>query len=58
MQGLPSGPARQRDLDAETMPTAVREPAAFRAAERDLSIAEGRVELSLAPYAIVRIDAG
>jgi hypothetical protein len=56
LEGLPDGPVRRRDLDADAAEVAAADPALFRAGGMDAAVSGGRVVLDLAPYAIARID--
>jgi hypothetical protein len=56
---LPGETVRLRILDDTTLPLAVRDPEAFRARQPAVQpLEEGWLNLTLAPYAIVRVDAG
>jgi hypothetical protein len=53
---LPDGEVRVRRLDAASAPLAMRDPVAFRAATEPAEVANGALDLSLPPFAVVRID--
>jgi hypothetical protein len=53
---LESGRVALRTLDETTAVQAVEDPDAFRAAREERPVREGRIELELAPYAVVRVD--
>jgi hypothetical protein len=54
--GLPDGPLSLRVLDEETAVDARDDPGAFRASREAAKAAGGELELTLRPYAVVRID--
>jgi D-apionolactonase len=56
LEGLPDGPAFVRTLDEETALEAAEDPEAFRSRSETASVAAGRLELTLLPYAVVRLE--
>jgi hypothetical protein len=56
LAGLPDGEASVRTLDEETVLQAADEPEAFRSRSETASVTDGRLELTLLPYAVVRLD--
>ncbi|HSO30600.1 MAG TPA: hypothetical protein VLS28_11905 [Candidatus Sulfomarinibacteraceae bacterium] len=55
--GLRGTAARTRTLDAGAAATASADPMGFRERSVIVPLAEGRLELALGPYAVVRVDA-
>jgi D-apionolactonase len=56
VEGLPEGEASVRTLDEETALEAADEPEAFRDASETARVAGGRLEFTLLPYAVVRLQ--
>ena len=54
---LPAGRATVRVLDESTAESAASDPEAFRAESEEREVSDGRLELELAPYSVVRVDA-
>jgi hypothetical protein len=53
---LKSNQARVRQLDEETAPTAMSDPASFRQSFETHEVRNGRLQEELLPYAVIRID--
>jgi hypothetical protein len=56
LASLPDGEASVRTLDEETVLQAADEPEAFRSRSETATVTDGRLELTLLPYAVVRLD--
>jgi hypothetical protein len=54
---LASGEVRLRRLNAETAPTAMADPRAFRVSTTSETASDGTLDLMLSPFEVVRIDA-
>lgn len=54
---MSSGEVRLRRLNAETAPTAMADPRAFRASATAETVSDNALDLTLAPFEVVRIDA-
>ena len=53
---LPDGEATLRRLDASSAPLAMRDPQAFRATSAPTTVSNGALDLTLPPFAVVRVD--
>jgi hypothetical protein len=53
---LPDGEVRVRRLDAASAPLAMRDSVTFRATTEPATVANGALDLSVPPFAVVRID--
>jgi hypothetical protein len=56
VSGLADGPARVRTIDVSSVRAAMSDPVAFRAGHQERAVENGRLELELGPYAVVRVD--